>query len=760
MSKVAEKYLKVEPWRIVETGFHKDRNRISESVFSLANEYHGVRGFAEEGISSETLRGSYFNGIYENAKKINETAYKGIVKRGHFMVNSVDWLKTQIVIDGETLDTARADIEDYERALDMRSGILTRSFVWMLKGGTSVKLSFERFLSMTKCERGYQRITLTSTEDVRAEVTLSLDFNVLHWGKDCYWERIHAEASGEGAAIVCGTLTTGQRVASAMSVDAPAEGEKEYFDDGLTCGIRYALTLNKGKSAVFTRFVSNFAARNGENCPDLAESRAAAFAQRSEGYEAAKENNKRYWKGFWDKTDIEIKGDPENQQGIRFCIFQLQQTYHGMHPKNNIGAKGLTGEAYSGHAFWDTETYCLPYYLFNNLTAAKDLLLFRYHTLEQARKRAIELDCRGACYPIATLNGNEACDLWQHASLQLQPSTAVAYGIRHYENVSHDTGFVADYGLEMLIEISRFLLSRGQWNASKEYFGYYCVMGPDEFQMMVNHNTYTNFMAKKTFEYTLEKIEEIRIKYPDKYNKVIQKTNFDSREAVAFAEAAQKMLILFDPATKLYEQHKGFFDLPHIDIKAIPAEDFPLYYHWSYDRIYRNDMIKQPDVLMFMLLYSGDFSYECKKANYEYYEPRCIHESSLSPSVHSIIAAELGKKKEALDFFAFATRMDLDDYNRNASEGLHTTSIAAAWMNIVYGFGGLRSDGKVIRLSPTIPGIWEGYSFRVSVSGETVLAEVDKKGVTLTKDTDNPLELLLYGEPVTLRRTLCAEGRV
>jgi maltose phosphorylase len=214
------------------------------------------------------------------------------------------------------------------------------------------------------------------------------------------------------------------------------------------------------------------------------------------------------------------------------------------------------------------------------------------------------------------------------------------------------------------------------------------------------------------------------------------------------------MLILFDEKTKLFEQHQGYFDLPHIDIHSIPVTDFPLYHHWSYDRIYRNDMIKQPDVLMFMLLFNQDFPYDVKKANYEFYEPRCIHESSLSPSVHSILASELHKDEEALNFFAFATRMDLDDYNRNSEEGLHTTSIAAAWMNIVYGFGGLRSDGDVLTLNPSKPKIWKRYAFKINYSGEIIKIDVNDNDITIEKETNKPINLRIYGNNTVLDKTL------
>jgi maltose phosphorylase len=450
------------------------------------------------------------------------------------------------------------------------------------------------------------------------------------------------------------------------------------------------------------------------------------------------------------KNDIEIKGDPINQQGIRYCLFQLVGTYQGVSEHNNIGAKGLTGEAYSGHAFWDSETYCLPVYLFTNPKAARNLLMFRYNTLEHARKRAKELDCLGACYPIATLNGDEACDLWQHASLQFQPTSAVAYAIWHYVKNTKDEDFLINYGFEMLVEIARFFSSRGQFNQDKTKFGYYGVMGPDEFQMMVNHNTYTNYMAKASMKYMIDIFSRYK-DYP-KVNEVVKKLRLSETEISNMILQCELMYIPYQEQNKLYEQHEGFFDLPHINIHDIPVADFPLYAHWSYDRIYRNDMIKQPDVLMLMFLYNSSFDLETKKVNYDFYEPKTIHESSLSPSIHSIFASEIGYKKQAMDFFGFATRMDLDDYNRNTKEGLHLTSIAAAWVNIVYGFGGLRSDGDILKIAPYCPEQWDSYQFNLHYFDANLKIIVNKKYVEIILDKDLSEPIMIYQNTYQLKK--------
>jgi len=270
--------------------------------------------------------------------------------------------------------------------------------------------------------------------------------------------------------------------------------------------------------------------------------------------------------------------------------------------------------------------------------------------------------------------------------------------------------------------------------------------------MMVNNNCYTNFMGKVTFEYALDVLERLKNKDKATYEAFLEEYKLTQKECDNWADFAEHMYIPYDKETMLFEQHEGYFSLPHIDVDQIAIEDFPLYHHWTYDRIYRNDMIKQPDVLMMMLLYNQNFTKEQLQRNYEFYEPRCIHESSLSPSVHSILAVQLQKHEEAYKFFGFATRMDLDNYNRNTAEGLHTTSIAAAWMNIVYGFGGMRSDGDILSFSPSIPGAWDGYSFSIHYQNDVIKVEIEKEKALFSTINGTEIMVLIYGEPITLKK--------
>ena len=723
MAKKADRYFGVHPWCVSESGFNPRYALTAESVFSLANEFMGFRGFAEEGCAQgiPSMIGTYLNGVYELSGEETPGGYKGIVKQTHYMVNAANFLKLEILIDKERLLLDKK-ADSFLRTLDFTSGLLTRSYTMLLQG-KQVFVRCERILSMDNPHLGAQRLTLKCEEGCDAEVHFIIDGAQRHYTSDnCLWRQLETFQEGEQAGLLMTTSTTDQKVLYRSQVS----GSSAAFSDRVLHQ-KAVYHLTPGDEITREKSIRVDVFRSSEAF-DYSQPGFASFDEILKG-------NQAHYEAFWKTADVQIKGDELNQQGIRYCIFHLHQTYRGFDEHNNIGAKGLTGEAYNGHAFWDTETYCLPYYLFNDPQAARHLLSFRYHTLVQARERAKQLDCQGACYPIATLNGKEACALWQHASLQMQPSTAVAFGIWHYAHVTGDKAFLFGQGKEILVDICRYLVTRGNWNQDRSAFGFYGVMGPDEFHLMVNNNFYTNFMAKQTLVFTLDTLEQ----------------SGDSQVSVEEREtwrAIVRHMILIQREDKVLEQHEGYFSLPHQDIHAIPLNEFPLYEHWSYDRIYRTDMIKQPDVLMAMFLFPGSFTKEELRVNYDYYEPRCIHESSLSPSVHTILASDLGRCSEAERFFGFATRLDLDNYNRNTREGLHLTSIAAAWVTIVYGFGGLRTDGSLIQLKPFLPESWEEYSFNLRIKDSWIKLLVNREGSKVTLATGDPVSIVLAGQEV------------
>lgn len=746
MGKFADRYFDILPWQVTERGFDPTHSQMAESVFSLGNEYTGLRGYFDEGYSGERLVGSYLNGVYER-RDLPGSGYRGMLPFTEFMVNTVDWVYTRIACNGQTLDLAKCSFSDFYRELDLRTGLLTRAFRWQVDAGTELELRFERFTSMVAEQFCGQKLTVAARRgEAHVTIRAGLDFSIPHVSmKDSMFRVREAEATGDRCRMRAETKLTGQAVYAAAKFAGLSGVGRENCGD--IAANTFGLTLRAGESAELRRVVLLLCARNAAEHESLPR-RIETYGARLEAadYESLKAASARWWAEQWETSDIEICGDEANQQGIRFCIFQLHQTLHTAKYGAVFGAKGLTGEAYNGNTFWDSEVYCLPFYLFNNPEAARSILRFRYDTLPEAMERAAALDCEGAFYPIATISGRECCDLWQHASLQLQASTGVAYGLWNYVHQTGDKAFLYRYGAEMLVQISRMLASRGDFDPVTGKYGYYCVMGPDEFQMMVHHNAYTNFMGKKTLLFTLGTLAHMAEEDPEG----LARLHASPEERADWQEKADKMYLPYDEKTKLFEQHMGFFHLPELDISAIPVTDFPLYAHWSYERIYRNQMLKQPDVLMFMMLYGSEFTKEQLAANFDYYEPRCIHESSLSPSIHSILACRLGRVEKAEDYFGFATRMDLDDFNRNTREGVHTTSIAGAWMNIVYGFGGLSSDGDGLALAPCIPSGWERYGFRLRVGKSLLRVGVSHADVQLELLSGPDVTLTLYGRPVTV----------
>mgnify|MGYP000324020344 FL=1 len=744
-TKTADRYLKIDPWKIIEEGFEKKRSRISESMFCLANEFMGVRGYFEEGYSGNRLLGSYFNNLYEEMEAQHWQLFKGMVTRVCFGVNSVDWLYTRIFLDGEQLDLARCDFYNFKRVLDMKKGTLTREFIWKTKTGKELKVSFLRFLSMDRPNMGFQKITFEPLNfSGNLLVQSGLDYSILHeiaegWnqvetsdsefkprGKN-FWTLEKAEYTGDGISALGKTIKSGHLLFSNFRLNSNKILNTAFILQDKLAVLNFPLELEEGKSTFIEKSVVNYWEKSEDKGSVWAKGSDLASEYRHISFDEALKTQEEYWEKAWDNIDIKIDGDDENLQGVRFSIFTLYSTYHGFDPNLNIPCKGLTAEVYHGQVFWDTESYCMPFYIFNNPKAAKNLLLYRYKYLPQACERAKQLDCEGARYPMCTLDGTESCATWQHGDFEIHVSAAVSYAVWLYNKLCDDKEFLFNQGIELLMQISRYYANRGEFSPLNGDFGLYGVMGPDEYHMNVNNNAYTNVMAKKTFEFTLDVIERMKKEAPDLLRKVSEKVGLREGETEDWRKKARLMRIPMNKETGLIEQHDGYFDLPEADVKNIPESQIPIYKHWAYVRIFRYNMIKQPDVLLLPFFFSTDYTPEQKRINYEFYEARCIHESSLSPSIHSILAAELGKKEEAYEFFKYMARLDLDNYNKNTDQGLHVTSMSGAWLNMVYGFGGLRTDGDVLIFKPSIPDNWNSFSFRLQYRGSLLQVNVNRE---------------------------------
>ncbi len=771
-SKTADRYFNVDPWHVIEQGFNPEKSRIAESMFSLANEFMGIRGYFEEGYSGDSLLGSYFNNLYEEMHVSHPQLFKGIVTRKCFGVNSVDWLYTRIWLDEEQLDLANVSFSDFERSLDMKAGTLHRSFIWETASGKKLKCSFMRFLNMSNSYMGCQKITLEPVNfSGTITVRFGLDYSILHeiaggWDQttvsdssekrgENFWNVSHMEYDGTMVSALGKTLNSGHYLFSSFRLDSSQTFDAELIKEEKITALQASVACNEGCPAVFDKMVVNYWEKS-DSAENVFESgKKIAQQTASLSLDEAHTAHIDYWNNAWDSIDIQIDDDPEHQQGLRFSLFNLHQTYHGWDPNLNIPCKGLTAEVYNGNVFWDTETYCLPFYIFTNPAAAKNLLRYRHKYLPQACERARQLDCEGARYPMMTLDGTESCATWQHGDFEIHVSVAISYAIWHYAHLTHDTDFLYSQGIEVLLQVCRFYASHGEYSPQNGDFCLYGVMGPDEYHMNVNNNCYTNYMVKKTFEYTLSVIRGMKKESPEKWEAAAKKVSLREEEPAQWEQMSRKMRLPQDAETGIYEQHDGYFDLPEVDVKNFPESEIPVYQHWAYIRIFRYNMIKQPDVLLLHLFFSRDFTIENKKANYEYYESRCIHESSLSPSIHSILAAELDKKEEAWEFSRYMSRLDLDNYNKNTDQGLHVTSMSGAWLNMVFGFAGLRTDGPRLSFRPYLPDKWNSFSFKLLYLGSRFKVTVDKNGIGFLLLSGEPVEVEVYEHVYTITAQGC-----
>ncbi len=763
--KTPEKYFKGDPWTIVEQGFDPNRNRISESVFSVSNEYMGVRGYFEEGYSGDKLQGIYFNHLYEMLPVTHDQAFKGMVTETPSMINAVDWLYTRIVVDGETLDLAHAKFSEFVRRLHMKNSLLERAFVWETGSGKRLRLNFERFTDLSLLNRGCQRVSITPLNfSGTIEITSGLDFDTLYeiaagWNQTQvggtqqsgsaprnFWQVLRKGDEDGVGGIMARTRTSGQCLFSGFRVDVDNPLSMKRTEHAMRIERQFTLLLEESTTRSFTKTVINH--WSSVDKPDTVWTSGMKMAREhtTVSWETALRDHGNAWERAWYTMDTEIDGDPELQQGIRFCTFQTYSTYHGASPYRNALCKGLTGEVYFGWIFWDSEIYSHRFLMFNNPEGSKKLLQYRYIQMPRALQRARDIQCRGARFPFSNIHGYEASATWQHCDLEHHQNVAVAYAVWHYVNVCGDREYLYTEGIEMLVQICRFHASVGGWSPRNGDFGLYGVMGPDEFHMMVNHNCYTNWMVKKFFLYALEVLDEMKRDAPREYRQLVDTVELSTEETASWRTMAEKMRIPCDEKSGVYEQHDGYFDLPHVDLKKLSVDDIPIYKNWAYIRIFRHNMIKQPDLLNLMYFFGHEFSREQKKANYEFYEPRTVHESSLSPSLHAILAIELGKMDDAYDFLRYAARLDLDNYNRNTEQGIHATASSGVWAIMVYGYGGMRSDEDMLSFYPRIPHQWNSYHFRVVYRGSTIDVVVEKETARFTVLNDKPVTVGIYGE--------------
>lgn len=757
-------YYKVDEWSIIEDGFDPSMQEASESIFSLGNGRMGQRANFEEHYSGESLQGNYVAGVYYPDKTRVGWWKNGYPEFFAKVLNAPNWIGIDVQIDGVELDLNKLEVLEFKRTLNMHMGFLERSFKVKLEDGKTVKVFAKRFLSIADDEIGAIHYTV-SPVDFDAEIVVSpyIDGNVKNRDSnynETFWEQIDSRATDDSSYLVAETRKSGFRVALSMKFnalidDVPTDPKSYLIHKEGYVGNRVTVKLSAGQTLSLYKYVSLVSSMNyeKENLVKVAEDRVNyAF---SEGFDRLLSSHESLWEEHWSHSDIVIEGDAKAQQAIRFNIFHLNQTYSGKDERLNIGPKGFTGEKYGGSTYWDTEAYLIPFYLSSaDSKVSRNLLIYRYKHLQRAIENAELLGFKGgaALYPMVTMDGRECHNEWEITFEEIHRNGAISYAIFNYIRYTGDQKYLADYGLEVLIAISRFWRQRVNWSDVKGKYVMLGVTGPNEYENNVNNNWYTNLMAKWTLEYTLEALQYVKNSYPARYQVIVSKTNFDMlSETENWKDIINNLYFPYSEEKDVFLQQDGYMDKIQAYASDIDPAERPINQHWSWDRILRSPYIKQADVLQGFYFFEDDFDEDTLRRNFDFYEPRTVHESSLSPCIHSILASRIGKKEMAYDMYLRTSRLDLDDYNKEVDEGLHITSMGGTWMSVVYGFGGFRVKNDRIHLDPRLPDRWKSLSFKVIFRDNYLKLHINGSKITIDNESGPLLTLVIKGHPQELK---------
>jgi maltose phosphorylase len=758
-------YLKPHEWQIIEEGFDPHYNKISESVFSIGNGRMGQRANFEEDYSGETLRGSYVAGVYYPDKTRVGWWKNGYPEYFAKVLNAPNWIGIRVSIDNQKLDLARCKVEDFKRVLDMRTGLLSRSFAATFADGKKIRVTSKRFCSMAHGEIGAIRYAITPLNfSSKATFSIYTDADVVNMDANYdekFWEEVHKESSEGRAIVTAQTKKTLYHVTTGIHYVIETDGTKAGVDRiNVETREKYAgnvvqMDLHEGKETVIFKYAAVLSSENHPKGQLVDACHKVLNEAVAKGFDTLFEAHAKVWEHKWEECDITIEGDAAAQQGIRFNIFQLTQTYTGEDERLNIGPKGFTGEKYGGSTYWDTEAYCLPFYLGTaEQKVARNLLVYRYKHLQKAIGNAQKLGFTGgaALYPMVTMNGEESHNEWEITFEEIHRNGAIAYAIFDYIRYTGDEKYLTEYGLEVLIALSRFWAQRINWSSHKNRYVLLGVTGPNEYENNVNNNWYTNLIAVWTLKYTHEAIRFVKQDDAARFQEIVKKTAFgEEKEVSKWKDIIEKMYYPEDITRGLFIQQEGFLDKELLTVTDLKPEDRPINQKWSWDRILRSCFIKQADVLQGLYFFEDQFDVATIRENFDFYEPMTVHESSLSPCVHVILASKIGYRQKAYDFYLRTARLDLDDYNNDTEDGCHITSMAGTWLSVLKGFGGMRVREGKLYFNPFLPEQWKSYSFRLEFRGRVIKVKVTKDKTETVLESGEPMEIFLKEQIVSLK---------
>jgi alpha,alpha-trehalose phosphorylase len=744
-----------EPWRLVEKRLDLDLLAQSESIFALSNGHIGLRGNLDEG-DPHGLPGTYLNSFYEVRPLPYAEAGYGFPDKGQTVINVTNGKLFRLLVDDEPLDIRYGTVHSQERVLDLRAGTLTRTLEWSSPAGARVRVTSVRLVSLT--QRAIAAISYT-VEPVDKTLRLVVQSELVaneelpHRSGD---PRVAAmlesplvseeyqvyDGVTSRVVLVHKTRVSGLRMAAGMShtIEGPEKmacRTESYPDLGRTT---LAAEVAAGERLHLVKYLG-YGWSSQRSRPALIDQVVGALAgAHLTGWDGLLAEQRAYLDEFWDGADVEVAGDAEIQQAVRFGLFHILQA--GARAEfRPIAAKGLTGTGYDGHTFWDTETFVLPVLTYTHPSAAADVLRWRQMVLPEARRHAADLGLAGAAFPWRTIRGQETSGYWPAGTAAFHINADIADAVIRYLDATQDEAFGREVGLELLVETARLWRSLGQHDASGR-FRIEGVTGPDEYSAVKDNNVYTNLMA----QHNLSCAADLAEKMPE----VAQALGVSTEEAAAWRDAAAAMYIPYDERLGVHPQHEGFTDYARWDFKNTPEDHYPLLLHYPYFQLYRKQVVKQADLVLAMQLRPDAFTQEQKARNFAYYEPLTVRDSSLSACTQAVIAAEVGQLDLARDYLAEAALMDLADVEHNTSDGVHMASLAGAWLALIAGFGGMRASAGTLAFSPRLPGGLTSIAFRLRYRGRKLCVTITSRHARYELLDGDPLPVIHHGKQFRL----------
>ncbi|EFH88417.1 glycoside hydrolase family 65 protein [Ktedonobacter racemifer] len=745
----------IEDWNIRETELHLDVLAQTESIFALANGHVGLRGNLDEG-EPYGLPGTYLNSFYEQRPLPYAEIGYGDPESGQTVINVTNGKVLRLLVDDEPFDVRYGRVQRHERVLDIRNGVLRRTVCWTSPVGRTVNVSSVRLVSFTQravAAVSYEVEPLDAPVRVVVQSELVANETLPAMGKDprggavlpSSLECEEHQAEGTSGLLIHHTRVSGLRVGAAM--DHHIEGPPETFVESQSTPdvVRTFITapLQPGQRLRIVKFLA-YGWSGQRSRPAIHDQVIAALSvARLTGWEGLLAEQRAYLDAFWGHGDVEIEGDPQIQQAVRFALFHILQA--GCRGEQRpIPAKGLTGPGYDGHTFWDTETFVLPAVTLTFPHAAADALRWRSSILDQARERARLLGRRGAAFPWRTIHGEESSGYWPASTAAFHINADIAYAVTQYIEATEDRVFEQEVGLELLVETARLWRSLGCQNAEGQ-FRINGVTGPDEYSALVDNNVYTNLMA----QHNLSAAAETAKRYPE----VAQALGVDAAEIDSWQQAAERIFIPYDQRLGVTPQDEAFTEHEVWDFATTTPEQYPLLKNFPYYDLYRKQVVKQADLILAMHLRGDAFTPEQKARNFAYYEPLTVRDSSLSAATQAVIAAEVGQLQLAYDYLGEAAFMDLYDLEHNVRDGIHIASLAGAWTALVMGFGGVRIRGGMLSFAPRLPEQITRLAFQMVFRGRCLRIEVTAKEASYHLLSGSPLTVRHYGNDISLTRS-------